>query len=156
MDWFQLINGVSFNSFQDPARILPLKVGDWFPSLRDFLAISELNLQCTVPIYTVTRRRHINDVVLMEKVTGAYTDMKIKMINRVRIFLRVETLADCVDASGWFLLCGAVISHETAGIESFPTRFWPRQARPGPKSWSIWKRFIRHFTVDRDDRTIQL
>jgi len=28
MDWFQLISGVSFDSFRDPARILPLKVGD--------------------------------------------------------------------------------------------------------------------------------
>jgi hypothetical protein len=155
MDWFQVISGVSFDSFRDPARILPLKVGDWFPSLRDFLAESELNIQCTRPIYTV-RRRRINDVVLMETVTGAYTETEIKTINRVRIFLRVETLADCVDASGRFLLRGAVLSHETAGVESFPTRFWPRQARPGPKSWAVWRRFIRQFTVDRDDRTIQL
>lgn len=155
MDWFQLIAGISFDSFRDPARLLPYAVGDWFPSLRDFLADSELNLLCTAPLYMVTLRR-INDVVLMEKATGKYSDTEIKTINRVRLFLRVETLADCVDVSGRYLLRGAVVSHKTAGVESFPTRFWPRQARPGPKSWAVWKRFIRQFTVDRDDRTIQL
>jgi hypothetical protein len=144
MDWFQLTTGYGIDCFQVTVMAIPHAVGDWFPHLRDFLASSELYIKTTKPLYVVTRRRH-GDRILMEDALAHNSVSEIKAINRTRLYLRVETLADCTDTAGKYLLRAVLDKKEADKHElgSFPTRFWPRQGRPGIKTWAIWRQFIR-------------
>jgi hypothetical protein len=149
MNWFQVIAGYSYDCFQVTQTAIPHMVGDWFMHLREFLAVSELFLRMTRPLYQVIKHRRTGDRVLMEDALEHQTAAEIKLINRVRLYLRVETLSDCANATGTHLLRAVVDrKDQRKTLESFPTRYWPRQACPGPKSWSCWRTFIRRYTVD--------
>jgi hypothetical protein len=86
IQWTQVTVGVGFAILTEPWRSLPHSVGQWLPSLCEFLADSE----CTIEIantYTV-RIRRVHDRILMEDaMTGNFTDSEMRDINRCRVFL---------------------------------------------------------------------
>jgi hypothetical protein len=67
LQWFQLINGISFDSFEHPNILLSHAVGSWFISIRQYLTASGFGLKFTKPLYTVSTRR-THDKVLMDDV----------------------------------------------------------------------------------------
>jgi hypothetical protein len=99
IQWNQVTAGVGFAILTGPWRSLPHVVGQWIPSLCEFLASSE----CTINIantYTVCTRR-IRDRILMEDaMTGDFTDSEMRAINRCRLFLQIECLSDVCTADG--------------------------------------------------------
>ena len=74
----------------------------------------------------------------------------------MRLYLRVETLSDICNASGTEIHQSVFRKNERT-IQSSDSNFkngmststslWPRQARPGPKSFEAWNKFLRQFHV---------
>jgi hypothetical protein len=97
--WNQVTAGVGFAILTQPWSSLPHAVGQWIPSLCEFLTSSEYTIEM-VNTYTVCTRR-VHDRILMEDaMTGDFTDSKMRMINRCRLFLQVECLLDVCTADG--------------------------------------------------------
>ena len=77
-------------------------------------------------------------------------------INRCRIYLQATTIADITSADG------KAISNVAWGIDKNMENNqrelkhdWPRQPRPGPKSWYAWRAALRRH-LSRDGKTQQL
>ena len=77
------------------------------------------------------------DIALYEK---NWTDHEIRCINRCRVYLRVETIADITNASGTEILSDKYFCMEQQNSNIL----WPYQPRPGPQSRDKWQRFIDH------------
>ena len=98
-----------------------------------------------------------NDAILMDEcLRNNFTKTETRRINNVRIYLRVETLSDMCNASGTeihesvFRKTDKTILPFNLNFKngmSTSTTLWPRQAKPGPKSFEAWNRFIRQFHV---------
>jgi hypothetical protein len=75
--------------------------------------------------------------------TGDFTDSEMRAINRCRLFLQVECLSDVCTADGLTT---------DPGLEAKPPKVssqkWHRQGLPGPRSWAVWRRFLRPYTRD--------
>jgi hypothetical protein len=65
------------------------------------------------------------------------------MINRCRLYLRCETLADVCSYSGKTIDSTALDCTKQARILS--SYIWPPQPRPGPKHRKVWKNFLQSF-----------
>jgi hypothetical protein len=86
IQWTQVTVGVGFAILTEPWRSLPHSVGQWLPSLCEFLADSECRIEIA-NTYTV-RIRRVHDRILMEDaMTGNFTDSEMRDINRRRVFL---------------------------------------------------------------------
>jgi hypothetical protein len=97
--WNYVTAGVGFAILTEPWRSLPHAVGQWIPSLCEFLASSE----CTIDIantYTVCTRRIHDRILVEDAMTGDFTDSEMRAINRCRLFLQVEYLSDVCTADG--------------------------------------------------------
>jgi hypothetical protein len=64
LQWFQLINGISFDSFAHPNRLLPHTVGGWFISIRQYMSACGFGLKFIETWYTVSTRRKHNKVLM--------------------------------------------------------------------------------------------
>ena len=136
LKWAQRICGTSIPIFQDTDRSLP-HLGDekWILTLQQFLRLSDLTLLIP-PINTPSPQR-INDRAIMDIVTTGktYKPREIKIINRCRLHLRVETVSDITDASGDSLTLAAIL----CGPPQDSNTLWPCQ--PCPTTTAAWKKF---------------
>jgi hypothetical protein len=145
IQWAQVTAGVGFALLGTPERFIPHAIGKWLLSLRDFLADSEFTLEI-VNTYTVSLRR-VHDRILMDDVlAGFYTDSETQGINRCRLYLQVECLSDIYTADGVSL--DPRLRDKPPTVTSASTIQWPRQGLPGPRSWAIWRRFLKTYTRD--------
>ena len=80
-------------------------------------------------------------------------------INRCRIFLQATTVSDITSADGTRITEYAWTPEQKQSITN-PRRSkhdWPRQPRPGPKSWKAWKGAIqRHLSKKGKGQTLQI
>ena len=74
-----------------------------------------------------------------------YTQVEKTYLNRCRIFLKVETLSDLVNAAGTHLLSASYFCMEEAILPT--TVLWPHQPRPGPKHRSLWQKFLDEWCI---------
>jgi hypothetical protein len=152
IQWTQVTAGVGFAVLAEPWRYIPHEVGQWLPSLRDFLADSE----CTIEIagtYTVSTRR-VHDSILMEDaMAGDFTDGEMRSINRCRMYLQVECLSDVCTADG--LTTDPGLQAQSPTVTSLSTIKWPQQGLPGPRSWAVWRRFLRPYTRDSTNNRLR-
>ena len=92
IQWYQLTVGMGFSAFEKPSIELPHEVGEWLISVREFLKKSKCQLMMS-NIYRVKLRR-ANDSILMEQAIELMSAATIPAINRCRLFLQVETVAN--------------------------------------------------------------
>jgi hypothetical protein len=141
--WAQLVSGISKPILEDTSKPLPhLENELWVSSLRQYLSASFLQ----VHIVHVTHKdpKCINDTFLMDQAcTMGYSDKKLCMINRCRIYLRAETLADVSSYSGKTIDAQALECNAQARIIS--PYIWPAQPRPGLQHRKVWKQFLQTF-----------
>jgi hypothetical protein len=90
LQWFQLINGISYDSFEQLNRPLRHAVGSWFISIRQYLTVSGFGLKFTKPLYTVCKRRTHDRVLMDDALHIVKTPKKIQQINKVRLFLNAS------------------------------------------------------------------
>jgi hypothetical protein len=60
-------------------------------------------------------------------------------LNLCRLFLRAFWLSDSVDGSGTFLLDKAWLGYP---LQLIRESSWPRQGKPFPSDWVLWRSFI--------------
>jgi hypothetical protein len=151
IQWNQVTAGLGFAILTEPWRSLTHAVGQWIPSLCEILASSE----CTIDIantYTVCTRR-IHDRILVEgAMTGDFTDSEMRAINCCRLFLQAE-LSDVCTADG--LTTDPGLEAKPPKVSSQSTIKWPRQGLPGPRSWVVWRRFLRPYTRDSTNNRLR-
>ena len=73
-----------------------------------------------------------------DAIDAGYTKLALQHINRVRLSLQVECLLDLCDAEGKKMMNEATSASQIR---------WPHQLSPRPKSWKVWKKFLRNYTV---------
>ena len=145
-NWYQATVGISYSALIQPEPSLEHESGSWIPSLRKYL--KESNCGVYIQGLRLPRVRRKGDVVLMDAALNrGYTKMTLQRVNRVRIFLQVECLSECVHCDGKELL--PTLWNDNPSVESESTLLWPQQARPGPKSIEAWKMFMQEFTADQ-------
>ena len=95
-------------------------------------------------IVIVTALR-INDYSIMDLVlsNNSINPDEIKQINRCRIYLRVETLADITNARGTQVLSSAYLCLPEGRLQS--DDLWPYQPQPGPQHRKCWTKFIQQY-----------
>ena len=120
--------------------------GEWFKAIREFLH----KTSCTIRIDGLwtprVQRKH--DQCIMDVLRTSQDTMK---INRVRIFLQATTIADITNAEGTHITEYAFggRNSRTTNNPRRTTHEWPRQPRPGPKSWKAWREAIQqHLSID--------
>jgi hypothetical protein len=126
--------------------------GKWFRSIREFL----YKMSCAVRIKGVwtPRLQRKNDQCIMEVLRECQDT---KRINRVRIYLQATTIADITNAEG-SKICDYAFGGRHSRTSESPrksTHEWPRQPRPGPKSWKAWREAIQ-LTLSTDGKSQKL
>jgi hypothetical protein len=95
----------------------------------------------------VATPKWINDIILMDYlITGArdnFTYPEICMINRCRIYLKAEILADITMLNGTRIQMQAYKCTKFGQLR--PATLWPKQIRPGTKHIKAWQKFINMF-----------
>ena len=125
----------------DPQLPVPsLHSEKWITTIRDFLSTSNLKLRIPELEGVHTKRYHdksLMDIALTDK---KWSNQEILCINRCRIYLRVETIAEVTNAFGTELLSSSYFCMEEGqGKES---TMWPYQPRPGNHHRKIWQKFL--------------
>jgi hypothetical protein len=77
--------------------------------------------------------------------TGNFRDSEMQNIKRCRVFLQVECLSDSCTADG--LTTDPELQAQSLAVSQSGIK-WPLQAKPGPRSWAVWRRFLKRYTRD--------
>jgi hypothetical protein len=148
--WYDLLAGMSSAPLEVPDISLPHLEGQWLNSTRKFLA--HCRAQLRIPsLPTPTHYRESDRFIMDVVISLSYTAGQIKQVNRCRLFLQARRLSEIttlegtsIDRTAW---CGAArlaSSHD-----------WPRQGRPGPAAWRLWRRtLIKAFCHQPDGRVL--
>ena len=114
----------------------------WLSSTWDFMteasALLTLSDQWTLPL------DRQNDCHLMPRLVSLATTFSLSTpdlikFNRCRLYLQVLTLSDIVDSSGNTIDTDFWKGYKNKRISSLS---WPKEDRPGPTSWTIWRRLL--------------
>lgn len=150
IDWAQLEAGTSYGIFDTAQQNLPhLNLG-WTTSVRDYMALC--NMRMTIHALCLPRLRRGDDVVLMDEALRKLTPHCCRAVNRCRLFLQVETVAEICNLQGtrimeWAWNCVHPIDHwERSTIR------WPRQPRPNMIDIRIWRSFLSLAFCSNDRR----
>jgi hypothetical protein len=147
LSWDQRIAGTGHPILEAPFYPCPqLQHEMWTTTLREFLHISELEIH--IPNFITPSPKRHHDVILMDtfhqRLHQKFTDTDIQMINRCRIYLKAETLADIVNMEGTQIQIAALNCSPEGRLAN--DTLWPLQKQPGNKHIKQWQRFIRLFT----------
>jgi hypothetical protein len=88
--------------------------------------------------------------VVLEYSRNEVSDIMVERINRCRLYLRAETMADIADADGKCLCTSAVSCHEGARVQT--DELWPKQPRVGAVHKRAWKWFLRRLCKEGSKR----
>ena len=134
LEWVQIIAGIQKPIFEDTKPLQHLEV-HWFKSIRQFLHITKGTVILD-GVWTPQLER-TKDQCIMEAVRKC---KETEQINRVQIYLQATTLADITNAEGTqFTETALGRTPDMATCNNRRSKHaWPRQPRPGPKSWR-WK-----------------
>jgi hypothetical protein len=148
IQWTQVTVGVGFAFHTESWRSLH-SVGQWLPSLCEFLADSD-DIANT---YTVRIRRVYHRILMEDALTGNFTDSEMRNINRCRVVLQIECLSDVCTADG--LTTDPGLQAQPPTVASQSTIKWPLQAIPGSRSWATWRRFLKPYTRDSTNNRLR-
>ena len=135
--WYSLLAGVSFAPLEFPEISLPHLDCKWLDATRTFLAHCRAKLKIPSlpqPVIYRTEDRFIMDAVL----SLSYKPSQVKQVNCCRLFLQATRLSeittlqgDSIDRTAWSGAARLASNHD-----------WPRQGRPGPDAWRLWRRTL--------------
>jgi ribonuclease HI len=144
LQWAQRVAGTEESILMDTkTRIPQLDEEVWIATLRQYLEESEMGIDID-GIKTVATKRE-GDKPIMSLVRD-WGDTEKTRINRCRMYLRAETIADLCNAEGKYITEQAMECRESARLD--PKEMWPRQTRPGPKHRTAWRQLIRTICKD--------
>ena len=140
VDWLQRWSGISSAVMESPQADIPPTSSKYLQSIREFLT------KCKASIVMCKRPKpcHENDSFIMDHVMKAkISSAKINMVNKTRLHLQVETVADIANPEGTKI--------EPAWLNegckpSWSTSKWPKVGRPSKKMWCAWKNALKLLT----------
>ena len=135
------MSGVGFSIMQHPDIYLPHLEGIWLPSARQYL--SEIKGSLTISNLHIQPRQRHGDQYIMELAIDfqTFSDMELRQINYCRLFFQALTLSDICNAQGTSLAIG-IYKGELSWHQSRSILQEPYQESPGPRTWSIWRKFL--------------
>jgi hypothetical protein len=147
--WDQRVAGIGHSILRQPFKHCPQLHSElWTTTLREFLKASELEIYISNFHTPIRQRQH--DIILMDSIAEHpklnFTDQEIRMINRCRIFLQCETLADITNMLGTTIQPQAYTCNPAGKLTN--NGIWPQQPIIGPVHRRIWKRFLQTFLQD--------
>jgi hypothetical protein len=141
-DWVQLIAGIEKPIFEDTKRLHHLE-GEWYISIREFLHSTSCQIK-TIDGWLPQLERE-NDKCIMDVLEGTTKETSEK-INRCRIFLQATTLADITGPEGTHITKFAWGETSNTAVSPRESKHeWPRQPRPGPRSWYAWRSALKQY-----------
>jgi hypothetical protein len=119
-------------------RPLPYIEWGWIPSIQDFLAHIKASIEHAVDPKETYRENdeYIMDLPMLPQMS--YKEQT--LINRCRLFLRVECISDISDSMGTYIDKAWLVPDGPKPSRS--TLKWPLQSDPGKEAWAIWRKFI--------------
>jgi hypothetical protein len=140
LSWWQLQAGVSWSLLEHPQPKLSFLPTTWLTSVRDFLADINGELIVTdatseIPPLTRLSERYIMEAILDLPAT---TTAELQACNRVRLCMGVTLLLELTSADSKSLTQEAW----TGDCPRHTSLLWPFQPRPGPLSFTTWRRLL--------------
>lgn len=135
--------------FHDFGFLTPIS---WLATLWE--GISWYNIQLMPGTWTLQPPRQ-HDVSLMDALINdhSFTHDEITSVNRCRLYLRVFFLSDIVSGDGTTILQDA---YDGVRSTQWISRWrWPRQSRPPPRDWNLWRIAIRDVWARSETMKIQ-
>ena len=152
-NWVQLIAGIARPIFEDTKTLFHME-GKWFVSIREFLQATDCQIKTSKGWKPQLERE--KDQCLMDKLI-ATTPKNGKKINRCQKFLQATTIANITNQEGTEIT--KYSWGKDANMQNNPRRSkhaWPRQPRPGPKSWYAWRAALqRYLSIDDKSKTLR-
>ena len=151
MDWVQITAGIQCPVLEDTRPIQHLE-GEWFKSIREFLF--KTNSKIEIDNLWVPKLQRKQDRCIMDVLRNCNDTPK---INRVKIYLQATTIADITNAEGTYITEFSFGGQNSRNAENprRSTHEWPRQPRPGPKSWKAWREALQAI-LSKDGKNRQL
>jgi hypothetical protein len=139
--WAQRVAGVQDPLLANPTAPIPhLNEELWITTFREFLRESELSI--FIPSIKFRPVKCVHDQFIIEIASFLnYSRASMFRLNRCRIYLKAETLADIVTYNGLHIDINA-FECNSKGVITSPEK-WPIQPRPGTKHIQLWKSFLR-------------
>jgi hypothetical protein len=151
LQWFQRLLGTESLSIRNPGQRMDYMPGRWIQSLCSFL--QEAKLSINVPIIKIPQARRENDKMIMETAVEAGMQRnELCKLNWCRLFLKVEWLSEITTSDGKYLL--PTLNETIPRVTSRSTSRWPVQEFPGPRSWGVFRKFLRSITERRSRKLI--
>ena len=143
METLQMVIGSSLPLFHYPIhQIFKFCHHNWLLNVWEFLLSIQGKIHLENAWVLAPQRRH--DVFLMDAVLEhipSFPPKILKCFNACRIFLQVFTLADICDGSGRDILkCSIQGTRHKDRRSSYE---WPKQIRPSPAAWCIWRNTLQ-------------
>ena len=141
LSWAQRFSGYSESILANPRLPIAHVPSPWLHTTVDHLRRTDCSIRYAIG--SVVRLQRVYDRGIMD-CTLLLSPSQVKAINRCRLHLQVETLADLCLPNGMYF-------HPSLfrGIPDLPseaTSKWTFQPSPGPESWATFRKFLRLFT----------
>ena len=139
LQWWQLNAGVSYPLLQFTKNEILYTGNTWFTSIRKFLHTLQGSLHIPSIQKGIPNKLRTNDTFLMDDIANQTMTIKDKeRFNRVRLWMRVYRLSEICSADGQQIDQNSW----TGNHVQFTNNLWPRQTKPGPKSFRCWRRML--------------
>jgi len=142
MDWCQRQAGIGTHLLTNVDMDIDYIEDCWIMGLRDYLRTYGFHLEFTT--VNLPKLQCENDQFLMEAFLQSeeFTATELQHLNACRMFLKVVRLSDIVSGDGKKLLKCYLqgLDHQKHHCSAGK---WPRQHRPLPPKWTLWRRALR-------------
>ena len=143
--WYQSHAGTTFPLLEQPHIELPYLQGTVIPAIRAYLceihAVIRLDNTFIQPMLRLNDRSIMDMAISINTMTGT----QLKRVNAVREYLNVTYLSEISTPNGRSLILG-IDSGTSIHRRYIPTKRAPKQARPGRRSFDLWKQVLLQFT----------
>jgi hypothetical protein len=139
--WYHLYTGLRYHPFQHGQKSVKYVPTGWISVTQDFLAASEMSIHWQ-NMEQIPPRRMRDRNLMADANKHPYSASRLNHINNCRLYLRVEYLSDICDQAGKRILPEATEWHNPRTI-SQATKLFPKQACPGKKQWTMFRKFLR-------------
>jgi hypothetical protein len=125
----------------DFSRLGRLTPPTWISHLWGFCHKFKIKIEDGVTSNLTPKR--LNDKFIMQEIAQhrEFSNTELVHINRCRMHLKVMTISDIANGNGQLLRHG-VLKGQMMQLDN-PTLLWPRQDRPGIRSWRIWRKAVK-------------
>ena len=152
VSWGQFLAGTGVPILEDVHTLLPhMDPMQWLPQMRSFLSTVDCRVELEQTFVPDLQREH--DAYLMDLAltyTSSPTDLK--LINACRIYLGVTFVSDVATPEGSSLTRAAYDGR--MDVLTQHRGLIPYQRRPGPKSWTKWRKFLTSLLCSTQQRRL--